>query len=196
MKLTIFCLPAIVVSIWSCAGDFDEPTTTTLNESGNTSGIVSYLVGITMKKKNSNSTKDVELIVYRNNNGYPSCVGVSGFTDNDQYVKLKKYGNGEWKVNADGNAGGLYNFYRNAESDQLLDVTLHWTKRRGSIKLTTIKDPITVAKDSRLEYFSIKRKNGTLHEYERDVDGKSGSAIGELLDTVPSQNDFNSTCES
>jgi len=196
MKLAVFCATAIAVTVGSCSGIFDEQNAATLSESSADASLASYLVGITMKDS-KDSSKNVELSIYRDSHGNPTCVGVSGFGTQKHYVQLKKHGSGEWKVDAsDENAAGTYDRYLNAKSAQLLDITLHWTKERGDIKATAMSDAMTKAEHSRLEYLSASLNNGTLYEYQHDVDGKSSLDIGTLADTTPSQSDFNPTCDS
>ena len=190
MKLAY--VATIAVTVWGCSVDLNESTTTTLNESSDSTSADSYLVGITMKEKDSNSTKDVKLIIYRNNDGYPTCVGAGGFGTNKHYVQLKKYGSGQWKVAS--KLAGTYDRYQNAGSN-LLDVALHWTKMRGTITEATMSEAITGAKNSRLEYFSAKF-DGKSYEYRHDADGNLGMTIGKLADTAPSQRDFNTACDS
>ena len=177
MKLAF--ISVIVVTIWSCS-ELEDQTTSTLTKDSSDSTAGSYLVGITMEKRDATSTKDVELIVYRKN-GYPTCVGVSGF-GSKQYVPLKKSGSGEWKAGT--STVGEYDRYGNTSSGDL-DVTLHWTTRRGDMDMDDI---------SRLEYFSAE-SNSDVYEYQHDADEKLGITIGELSATEPN-NDFKNDCSS
>ena len=197
MKLAVFCITALAVTVWSCQGIFDEQKSATLSQSSDDASLDSYLVGITMKG-GQNSSKNVELSIYRDSLGNPTCVGVSGFDSQVHYVQLKKHGSGEWKLSASSSsdADGTYDRYRNANSDQLLDIALHWTKERGDIKAMAMSDATTGAEHSRLEYLSASLNSGTLYEYQHDADGKSGLATGTLADTTPSQSKFNATCDS
>ena len=189
MKLTwIF---AIAVTIWSCSGDPSESTMVMNSQTSDSTANSSYLVGITMKKKDSDTPKNVELIIYRTK-GYPTCVGVSGLGNDKKYVPLKKTGSGEWKKGDD--IVGTYERYKRAENTDL-DITLHWTKKRGGMTENNMGDEITGAENSRLEYFSAKL-NSNLYEYQHDVDGKLGITIGELAGTTPNQGDFDATCPS
>ena len=179
MKLTFVSM--IAVTIWSCSGELEDQTTSTLSDPNAADAeSASYLVGITMEMEGASSTKEVELIVYRTG-GSPTCVGVSGLGTTKNYVPLKKSGTGEWKVGA--NEVGTYDRYGNTNSDDL-DVTLHWTKTRKNLTMNDI---------SLLEYFSVKQNNG-LYEYRHDADEKLGMTIGELSDTTPN-NTFEQTCD-
>ena len=55
--------------------------------------------------------------------------------------------------------------------------------------------PMTGPENSRLGYFSAKWGN-KLYEYQNDVENKTNLAIGEMADTAPSRNEFDSSCDS
>lgn len=209
MKLTVFCIPMIAITIWSCEGNL-EPTTSTLTQSGDNAGLETYLVGITTKIKDSTSTKDLKLLIKRGNSlNTPSCVGVRGFGSNPLYVKLKFHGRGDWKLDANDTLRNYYHIYTNDDTNTLnegeIDLTMHWIiqrtdKNTGKIASTELtggnqNKPMTGPENSRLGYFSAKWEN-KLYEYQNDVENKTNLAIGKMADTTPSRNEFDSSCDS
>ena len=197
MKLQMFCATAIAFAVWGCEGLLDEQSADTLTSGGDASGQAIYRVGVNMAD-NSDILKNVNLNVYRDGDGNPTCIGVHGFGTQVYYVKLEHRGNGEWRINpSSNNADGNYDRYQRADNTVPLDITLHWTIARSEMKQDKMNAAMTEAKNSRLEYLSSKWGD-TSYEYQNDADGKSGITKGELLpnDALIQASTFNVTCDS
>ena len=190
----------IALILWGCEGLLEEETASTLSESSGDAVAESVIIGVQMVDSSA-KTRDAYLRIQRDSSGNPACLDLlwgndGANSDTTQYtVPLEKRGEGEWRVAASStNADATYDRYqRRANSTAVLHITLHWIKKRGSIFASNLSNAT-----GRLEYLAARLGDtSNTYTYHKDDDGKSGLAVGNLLQqNVSDKFTANSGCEA